>query len=98
MQLEPEQHTQIELFASRAFKVRDIAIILGVSPDELEIEFTNETSPAFLSFERGRLKAMLDLRNNIYSSAISGSAPAQSEMDSLFKSQYANLKTINPDA
>lgn len=98
MQLSEEQLKEIEQFASRAFKVAEIAIIIGVPANELELEFNMPGSLAFTAFEKGRLKSMFDLRNNIYSNALGGSSPAQVEMAKLFNSQYSNLKLINPDA
>jgi hypothetical protein len=95
MEFSQEQLKQIELFASRAFSPRDIAIILSLPVQDFEFRFADDQDPAFLAFEKGRLQAELDLRNNIYASAISGSSPAQSEMDKLFKTQRNNLKTLN---
>jgi hypothetical protein len=95
MQFDQEQLNQIELFASRAFSPRDIAVILSVPVQDFEFRFTNNEDPAFLAFEKGRLRAELDLRNNIYASAISGSSPAQAEMEKLFKTQRNHIKTLN---
>lgn len=98
MQLTAEQLILIEQFASRAFTVGEIAVIIEIPVGVLEMEFNAIDSLAFNAFEKGRLKSQLDLRNNIYANALSGSSPAQTEMLKLFNTQYSNLKTINPDA
>lgn len=94
MEFDTEQLNQIEMFASRAFTPRDVAIIIGVPVMEFEILFTDEKHTAFLAYEKGRLKALMDLRNNIYASALSGSSPAQAEIAKLFTKQASTLNLL----
>lgn len=91
MHLTTEQLKEVESFASLAFSPRDIAVILCIPVDDFEQLFAIETSPIFLAFERGRLKALKDLRAAIYNTAISGSSPAQAEIIKLFKSQSTEI-------
>lgn len=94
----PEQLTEIEQFASRAFTVREIAIIVGQPIDDFEKCFFDETHPVHLAYMRGSLKAQLDIRNALYNSALSGSSPAQVEIAKAFTQQINYLKILKSDA
>jgi hypothetical protein len=98
MLITSEQLAEIELFASRGFTVNEIAVVLNINIVELSLDFNQPDSVAYPSFERGRLKALLDIRNSIFASAVSGSSPAQTEILKIFNSQFANLKLTKPDA
>jgi hypothetical protein len=93
-----EQLTEIEQFASRAFTVREIAIIINVPVDEFEKCFFDEAHPVHIAYMRGSLKAQLDIRNALFNSAISGSSPAQVEIAKSFTNQINYLKILKADA
>jgi hypothetical protein len=95
MHLTPEQLAEIELFASRGFTVREVAIILKLNITDFEILFLEENNPAFMHYNSGLLKAELSVRNSLYNSAVSGSNPAQVEMQQHFTKASNYLKQLN---
>jgi hypothetical protein len=93
-----EQLKEIEQFASRAFTVREIAIIIGVPVDVFEKCFFNDAHPVHVAYMRGSLSAQLEIRNALYNSALSGSSPAQVEIAKSFTNQINYLKILKSDA
>lgn len=94
MLLTKDQLNEIELFASRGFTVREVAIILKKNITEFEVLFLDENSDAYLHYNSGILKAQLAIRNSLFNSAVSGSNPAQAEMQQHFDNATDYLKSL----
>ncbi|MCK9399634.1 MAG: hypothetical protein M0Q51_06520 [Bacteroidales bacterium] len=77
--LSEEDLVQLEENAALMFSVKEIAIIIGCQLAELTYLVTEESSPEYTYFNRGRLKAEASVRKSIYDLAQNGSSPAQSQ-------------------
>ncbi|WP_020599186.1 hypothetical protein [Spirosoma panaciterrae] len=77
MKLTKEQLSEVENLASYFFTPDEIAIVVGLDVDDLEEELFDETSEAYRSYQKGKLKSKLELRKSILTLAKQGSGPAQ---------------------
>lgn len=85
----------IEASAYKGFTIKEVAHIIGVAPSEFELLFTDETATEVIAYKKGLYQAQADLRGQIMQSAISGSSPAQSEMNKYLKNAANELMLIN---
>lgn len=77
MELTDDQLAEIEVFGANFFNPNQIAIVLGVDPDELTDELTDNETLGYKSYQRGRLMTTLEIRKSIITLAKQGSGPAQ---------------------
>lgn len=73
-----EQLQQLEQFAAQLFTVEELAIIIGVEPVKLQVDF-NQKGKAWQVIMKGRLQTESDIRASVLQLAKSGSAPAQAQ-------------------
>lgn len=88
MNLTEEQLNEIESLAGVFMDPKDIMIILGLPKHQeerfIEILTWETENPIHSAYHRGRLKAIVTLRESIKQSALNGSNPAQIEMMKFF--------------
>jgi uncharacterized protein (DUF2235 family) len=77
MKLTSQQLQQVEELASYFFSPEEVAIVLDVNSDELEIELFDQHSAVYKAYQRGKLKSKLELRKSILTLSKQGSGPAQ---------------------
>lgn len=85
IQLSPEQLRTIEEMAGVCFTPQDIAIVIGIDWETAKQEFKNKKSDFYLSYKRGELVHMLNVRKSIYDLAKGGSSASQTEFLKLRK-------------
>ncbi len=72
-----EQKAEIETMGSLFFCYRDVAIFLQLDPVKFIECVSDQTSEAFIAYERGRLKSELEVRKSVVDLAKRGSSQAQ---------------------
>ena len=77
--LKQEDLDALELQAGLMFSIKEIAIILGIFPDDLSDMIATIDSEEYKSFNKGRLLAEGKIRTSIYELAQNGSSPAQAQ-------------------
>ncbi len=75
-----EQLEKIEELAELQFLPKQIAIVVGVCPDEFEEEIFSEDGAMYLCYTRGQLKSEAAIRKSMLQMAKQGSTPAQKQM------------------
>ena len=80
MNLSDEELQQIEEFASIAFPLDDIAVILQVNPEDLRAAYSKQSSDVRNRYCAGLLRLKAELHKSIKESALQGSNPAQQLM------------------
>lgn len=88
MNLTEEQLKEVETLAGLFFRPEDIIRILGIPHHQLsdfeDMILLNPKSPIYQFYHRGRLKALVELRQAIRQAALNGSNPALTEMMEYF--------------
>ena len=80
MEFTPEQLEEIESMACLFISTDDIAINLGVDPDEFTELISTKIGEGYKAYFKGWMKTEVDLRQSILQSALNGSSPAQQMM------------------
>ena len=62
MDYSTDQIKRIEEYAGYLVKVSDIAVLIGVDPDDLRRDIADKTTPAFLAYRTGKANTALLLR------------------------------------
>lgn len=62
MDYSTEQIARIKEYAGYLVKVSDIAILIGVNPDELRKDISDKTNPVHLAYRTGKANTALILR------------------------------------
>lgn len=84
MELTQDQLKDLEGYASIYLKITDIAVILGVRPDELRNEINLVGSPAYNAYHRGKALSKVELHQQEMTLAKVGSPLAlQNARDNL---------------
>jgi hypothetical protein len=89
MNFSQEQLEEIESMATLFLPPDDIAINIGVDPDEFTELINIKSGPGYQAFFKGWMKTEIELRQSILSSALNGSSPAQQMM-----LQYRNTAAL----
>ncbi len=76
MNLNSEQLTELEEFASLLMSPEEIATILEIDRAELKKEIKSESGPVYTAFIKGKLKTEAALRKATIKFAQQGSTPA----------------------
>lgn len=80
MNLTQEQLEEIESMASLFLQPDDIAVNIGVDPDDFTDLINTKSGPVYLAYFKGWMKTEVELRQSILQSALNGSIPAQQMM------------------
>jgi len=80
MQFTQEQLHEIEAMAALFLPPEDIAINIGVDPDEFTEIVNLKTGAGYQAYYKGRMKTEVELRQSILQAALNGSSPAQQMM------------------
>lgn len=89
MNFTQEQLEEIEAMATLFLPPDDIAINIGVDPEEFAELIHIKTGLGYLAYFKGWIKTEVKLRNSILQAALNGSSPAQQMM-----LQYQNKAAI----
>jgi len=91
MNLTNDQIQQIEEFAAALMTAKEIAMLLGLNPDDRnsfeEICKNHESSDIFLAFQKGRLQTKFELRKTVIKLAKHGSPAAEPIADKYLREQ-----------
>jgi len=80
MEIDQEQLEEITNMAQLFFPPEDIAINIGVDPEEFKTFLLAQSGPAYFAFKKGWLLGEIPLRKSIAQAAQNGSNPAQVKM------------------
>ena len=80
MQFTQEQLDEIEAMAALFLPPDDIAINIGVDPDEFTELINIKSGIGYQAFFKGWMKTEVELRQSILQAALNGSSPAQQMM------------------
>jgi len=80
MNFTQEQLDEIESMATLFLPPDDIAINIGVDPDEFTELINIKSGPGYQAFFKGWMKTEVELRQSILQAALNGSSPAQQMM------------------
>lgn len=80
MNFTQEQLEEIENMAVLFLSPEDIAINIGVDPDEFAELINIKTGPGYEAYFKGWIKTEIALRQSILQAALNGSSPAQQMM------------------
>ena len=61
MDYSKEQLEQIEYYASIYMPLTDIAVILGLQPEQLRLDIHIEGSPAYMSYHKGKAMSKVQI-------------------------------------
>ncbi len=82
---------EIESLAELQFSPREVAIIVGIDPEDYETEVALAVEPHALAYIKGQLKAEAEVRKSIFQLAKQGSSPAQKQMMEIITRNKAAL-------
>ncbi|MFN0276754.1 MAG: hypothetical protein ACKVPJ_13490 [Chitinophagales bacterium] len=85
MELSIEQLQEIEKWAGLWYNPDEICIAMGLSFEDMEIRFYDETDPVFQSYQKGKIITESKTRQKIQKLASDGSPSAQ-----LLAHKYSN--------
>lgn len=77
MKLDESQLQQVEELGALMFSVSKIAIIIGVSDQELRSLVSDSSTAAYMRYNRGKLLSESEVRTSVLKLAKQGSSPAQ---------------------
>lgn len=80
MKLQAEQLTQLTELAECQMTPHECIIVLNIDKSEFMEDFKNPKSDIYKSYEKGRLKSIVEVRKSVLKLAIQGSSPAQKQM------------------
>lgn len=80
MNFTQEQLDEIEAMATLFLPPDDIAINIGVDPDEFTELINIKSGTGYQAFFKGWMKTEVELRQSILQAALNGSSPAQQMM------------------
>jgi hypothetical protein len=92
MHLNEEQINEIREMAKLFFSPDDIALNIGMEPEEFKLEILSGTGEVFSAFKQGWLQGEIPLRKSIARAAENGSNPAQMKMLDLKKESELKLE------
>jgi IS30 family transposase len=90
MELNSDQLTQIEEYASLFCSIDEIALLIDVNEAELRREIRKKTSEAAKYYYRGKLATQVKLRRQTKLFAEKGSPQAEQTMKQLYEKQCNN--------
>jgi hypothetical protein len=89
MNFTQEQLDEIEAMALIFIHPEDIAVNIGVDPEEFVDLINTKSGEAYTAYFKGWMKTEIELRKSILQSALNGSSPAQQMM-----LQYQNKSVL----
>jgi hypothetical protein len=92
MHLQEEQLNEIREMAKLFFSPDDIAMNIGMDPEEFRFEIHSGAGEIFSAFKQGWLQGEIPLRKSIARAAENGSNPAQLKMLDLKKESELKLE------
>lgn len=87
MKLTEKQLLQIEEYASSFMTWTEIAILMGLNTNELKEELGDKKSPAYLSYQKGKLQSKHEINMKLTKLAKLGSPQAEILIRDEIKSQ-----------
>lgn len=84
-ELEDKDFEEIRICGRVGLTYKEVAYNCGVPIADIRMQFLEENGPVFEAWIQGRIQAELEIRQQVLSSAKSGSTPAMEQMLAFFK-------------
>jgi len=77
MEFNEEQIEKIQEYAGLFMTIKEIAVLLSISYDDLQLEYSSENSCFYKTYQKAMLEKKVALRADVVDAAIAGSPSAQ---------------------